>query len=123
MLGIIFSQLKKCAIHVGGEEVWKELLDETGNSGRVYLSTKVYSDEDAVAIAVAAAKRLGKDVPDVLEAFGSFMVTDLIASFGQFGSARMEDSGDGGERGEIHPQGDPRHQPRCDAAPAGGHPD
>ncbi len=82
MHGIIFAELKKFAIEGFGPDIWDALLKEAGLQGKFYLATSAYPDEDAVALVMAASRLSGKAVPELLEAFGEFIVPDLVKTYG-----------------------------------------
>jgi predicted hydrocarbon binding protein len=81
MHGIIFIELKKFVIENFGANTWRELIAQT-TKRTVYLATDVYPDQEVVDIVTAASKALKKPIPDILEAFGEFIVPDLAKVYG-----------------------------------------
>ena len=69
MKGIIFNLLQEVVTREYGEEVWEDLLDDSGASG-AYTSVGSYPDAEAEALVEAAAQRLGSTRDDVLRWFG-----------------------------------------------------
>ncbi len=69
MIGYIFNTLESVVIEEFGEDVWDELLEQTGSEG-VYHSLGNYSDEEAIKLVVAASEKLGKQPSDILRWFG-----------------------------------------------------
>ncbi len=64
-----------------GAHVWKELLDATGLSSRVYLPVSEYPDAEVVALVKTAAEMTKKEPNAVLEDFGEFIAPDLIRMY------------------------------------------
>jgi hypothetical protein len=82
MHGIIFGELKKFVETNHGSETWPKLLTAAGLGPRFYASVKEYPDSEALAIVGAASAALGVPAPAILEAFGEFIVPDLLALYG-----------------------------------------
>lgn len=69
MKGIIFNLLEQVISLEHGEEVWDELLDETGITG-AYTAVGTYPHEQLVSLVEAASRRLGASPWDVERWFG-----------------------------------------------------
>ena len=81
MHGLIFSEIKKYVDTKLGGDTWKQLLNDTGLSSRVYTNVQVYPDAEAVAIVSAASKRTGTPAAAILEDFGQFISSDLLGMY------------------------------------------
>ena len=84
MHGILFLELHKFAISELGTAGWRSAQTASGLRAETYLASKTYPDEDLVARVVAVAEASKKDVDSVLQAFGAFIVPDLVATYGPF---------------------------------------
>ena len=82
MHGIIFGELKKFVDTNHGPETWPKLLTAAGLGPRFYATVKDYPDSEAVAIVGAASAATGTPAATILEAFGEFIVPDLLALYG-----------------------------------------
>jgi len=78
MHGIIFSEMKRYIDARLGADGWNKALAVSGQTGKVFLATKVYPDEDAVDMIAAASRLTGLSVSAVLEDFGEFMAPSLL---------------------------------------------
>jgi hypothetical protein len=76
--GIIFTELKRYADARLGSDGWTKVLAVSGQTGKMFLATKAYPDEDAVDIVGAASRLTGLSVSAVLEDFGEFMAPSLL---------------------------------------------
>lgn len=72
MKGIVFNLLETMVIDTFGLETWDELLLETGSDG-VFVSTDTYADEVLIDLVVAASKKSGIAVNELVRQFGEFM--------------------------------------------------
>jgi hypothetical protein len=67
--GIVFNLLQEVVSREYGEEVWEDLLDDSGASG-AYTSVGSYADEEIEGLVSAAAAKLGLPRAAVLRWFG-----------------------------------------------------
>lgn len=79
MHGIIFEELKGFVTKSLGEEGWPTLLEAAGMQGRVFDQLQAYDDGDILNLVSTASDITGKSVPELLQAFGEFIVPDLLA--------------------------------------------
>jgi hypothetical protein len=81
MHGIVFSELKKFVDKNYGINIWPVLLSASGLNGKAYQPNLPYPDVELIEIVRQACilTELPKD--SLLEAFGKFIVPDLIAVF------------------------------------------
>ncbi len=77
MHGTIFAELKKFVTEKAGLDTWNAILEKSGSKRTVFLVTEAYPDQELVALVGAASQLLQKPVPDILQAFGEFIVPDL----------------------------------------------
>lgn len=77
MHGTIFAELKKFVTEKAGEKTWDAILEKAGSKRMVFLITEAYPDQELVALVGAASQVLQKPAPDILRAFGEFIVPDL----------------------------------------------
>jgi len=82
MNGIIFIELGEFVESKLGQGAWKKLLEDTGMGFPLYVPTHDYPDEEATALIAAASKLTGTPPNELLEAFGEFIVPDLVKMFG-----------------------------------------
>jgi len=82
MHGIVFAELKKYVDERLGGDSWNVLRKEAGLGHKVFLATETYEDKDIVDLVVTAARITGRDVGDILEDFGEFLVPDLLEVYG-----------------------------------------
>ncbi len=69
MKGVIFNAAAEAVIKLGGEDLWDELLDAAGLDGS-YTTLGNYSDDDLIALVVAASEKLGMTVDATTEFIG-----------------------------------------------------
>jgi hypothetical protein len=90
MHGIIFVELKKFADQSFGARTWDRLLSDAGLKMRVFVPFQEYPDADAIALVRAASALTGQSADAVLQAFGEFIVPDLLALYGSLLDARWK---------------------------------
>ena len=81
MLGLIFFSLQKFAQKQFGPTVWTRLFTEAGLPAKLYLPTTDYPDAEAIALVRAASRVSGQPVEELLEAFGTAIVPDLVSLY------------------------------------------
>ena len=75
MKGMVFNMLNDMVEERFGMDAWDQLLDETQpESGGIYTSVEVYPDTEIVAYVVAISGMIDKPIPEVLHAFGHYMM-------------------------------------------------
>ena len=82
MNGLIFIELAKFARTTVGEDAWDEIVAASGCRRRVYVPVTDYPDEDLLALVSTVSDRTGQPIPELLQAFGEFIVPGLIKMFG-----------------------------------------
>jgi predicted hydrocarbon binding protein len=82
MHGIVLKGLKDFVVDHHGHEAWRSIQAEAGLKGRIYVSVTEYSDEEVMMLVEAASSITDTDVPDLLEAFGRFLVPPLLETYG-----------------------------------------
>jgi hypothetical protein len=80
--GIVLMELKKYVEQSYGTSTWKALLLAVDLQHRMYTTMGEYPDAEVLAIVQAASEATGKPTDAVLEAFGRFIVPDLVATYG-----------------------------------------
>ncbi|MFZ5724299.1 MAG: heme NO-binding domain-containing protein [Pseudomonadota bacterium] len=77
MHGVVFSLLKSYVTEKHNAETWRTLLREAGREDTIYVPTRMYPDEEIVAL-VGTACRMTSATPEaVLEDFGIFIAPHL----------------------------------------------
>ena len=82
MNGIIFIELGAFVESKLGPGAWKKLLEEAGLGFPLYVPIQDYPDQDAMTLIAAAARLTGTEPQALLDAFGEFIVPDLVKTFG-----------------------------------------
>ncbi|MGM0590058.1 MAG: heme NO-binding domain-containing protein, partial [Halobacteriota archaeon] len=82
MHGIVLKQLKDFVVEQYDHEAWRTIQAEAGVDGAVYVPVTEYPDEDVLALVGAASELTGIETPDLLEAFGQFIVPPLVQTYG-----------------------------------------
>ncbi|UPV73433.1 heme NO-binding domain-containing protein [Halorussus limi] len=82
MHGIVLKGLKDFVTAEYDREAWRAIQDEAGLGGKVYVPVTEYEDADALNLVDAAAEATGEDPPDLLDAFGRFLVPPLVETYG-----------------------------------------
>lgn len=81
MYGMIFAELKKYVDTKLSGRAWADLLQHTGNGTKIYMNFHNYPDAELGALVNAAAAHTGIAVADILEDFGEFIASDLLAMY------------------------------------------
>lgn len=81
MHGKIFVELKKFVESQSGPDAWSQLLSDAGLGSKMYMPVTEYPDQEIVAIVSAASRATGKSIPELLEAFGEFIVPALLGMY------------------------------------------
>ncbi len=75
MKGMVFTMLNDLVEAQFGINVWDELIDETKPASEgVYTSVEVYPDTELLAYVQALSARTGIPQPDLVRAFGKFVM-------------------------------------------------
>lgn len=82
MHGIVLKGLKDFVVENYGTDGWKQVQEEAGVGGRIYVPVTEYPDEEAVALVAAACKVTGQKPPEVMQAFGAYLVGPLVSTYG-----------------------------------------
>ena len=81
MHGIVLMELKKYVEQSYGSPTWQALLLAAGLQNRMYTAMGEYADAEVLALVQAASEATGKAPDAVLEAFGRFLVPDLVETY------------------------------------------
>lgn len=84
MRGLIFTSLKQFVVDVYGEPAWNQLLVNTGLTGRMYLATDAYPDEEVTALVTAASTLTNLPADILLKDFGRALVPGLVKTYRAF---------------------------------------
>jgi len=76
--GIVFAELRRYVETRAGAGAWARLVDESAVGHRVYLVARQFPDTEFQTLLTAAARHLGANVGDLLEAFGEFIAPELV---------------------------------------------
>ncbi|NHN57947.1 heme NO-binding domain-containing protein [Halorussus rarus] len=82
MHGIVLKGLKDFVTAEYDDEAWRTVRDRADLGGTVYVPVTEYADADALALVEAASAVTGESVPDLLDAFGRFLVPSLVETYG-----------------------------------------
>lgn len=82
MHGIVLKGLKDFVVEQYDHDTWVALQEEAGVPGRLYVPVSEYPDEDVLALVATASEMTETPVPDLLEAFGEFLVPQLLDTYG-----------------------------------------
>lgn len=88
MKGIVFNLLESMVEEQFGLEAWDALLDEVGSDG-VFVSTDTYTDDQLVALVVAASNKTGIAVNDLVRKLGEFMFPRFREKYPDFFNEEM----------------------------------
>ena len=83
MKGVVFNLLNEMVEERFGFEAWESLLEATGSDG-VFVATESYPDEELLALVGAASEATGIAVPDLVRAFGTYMVPRFREHYPKF---------------------------------------
>ncbi|WP_157593659.1 heme NO-binding domain-containing protein [Pontibacter actiniarum] len=84
MHGSIFVFLKRFVENSYDFSTWIRLSEETGINRTMYQMNEMYPVQELTAVVEALSTLSGKDKYQVLEEFGTFLVTDLLLIFKKF---------------------------------------
>ncbi|KAB1186627.1 MULTISPECIES: heme NO-binding domain-containing protein [Haloferax] len=82
MHGIVLNQLKSFVVETYDRDTWATLQQEAGLPGKLYVPVTEYPDEDVLALVETASELTEIPIPDLLEAFGEFLVPPLLETYG-----------------------------------------
>lgn len=75
MKGIVFNIFGDLVTDSFGWETWDQLIENTRpESNAVYTSTQVYPDDELIAYVTELSKITGAPPPDLIRAFGTYMM-------------------------------------------------
>lgn len=75
MKGIVFNMLGDMVEEQFGMDVWDDLIDATAPESKgIYTSVEVYPDAELLNYVGEIAKHTGAEIPDVIRAFGRYML-------------------------------------------------
>jgi hypothetical protein len=80
--GSIFTSLEKYANTRFGPGGFARLCREAGLGDRIFLTIRLYPDDEAFALIGAASRMSSIDVHVLLEDFGAFLARDLMSMYG-----------------------------------------
>lgn len=81
MHGSIFVELRQFVFTTFGEGHWEAILESAHIGHKSYVATQIYPDLEAVRIVAAASDRTQLPMHGLLESFGEFLATSLIARY------------------------------------------
>jgi hypothetical protein len=81
--GVIFNLVEDVVRAESGDDVWDEVVDESGVTG-AYTSLGSYPDADLVALAATVARRSGTDTGAVVRHVGHQSIQTLAARYPEF---------------------------------------
>ncbi|HNI11096.1 MAG TPA: heme NO-binding domain-containing protein, partial [bacterium] len=84
MHGIVFLELRKFVEQNMGKDGWRNLLKQTEIEVDHYMPSQTYPDSELYALVASACSMTGQPVNAILEAFGKFMVPNLVSVYGAF---------------------------------------
>lgn len=84
MRGLIFTSLKEFVIDGYGEPAWSQLPANAGLTGRTYLATDAYPDEEVTALVTAASALTNLPADILLRDFGQALVPGLVKTYRAF---------------------------------------
>ncbi len=82
MHGIIFKEMQRYVSKRFGLPAWYALLKGVALEQQLYLPTQQYPDAEITALVAGVAVLSGDTVPATLEAFGEFLVPNLLQVYG-----------------------------------------
>jgi predicted Ser/Thr protein kinase len=83
MHGLIFLQFQRFTNKHGGASAWESLLLDARLAIKPYSPTRIYPDEEMLALVDAASRYFDMSAGAVLEAFGEFVAPELIRLYGR----------------------------------------
>jgi hypothetical protein len=92
MYGMINKAIRTLVIREAGEEVWEQVLEESGIDEDVYEDLEAYDDGVTFSLVGAVSETLGVPPGDVLEMFGVYWATDVAPKgYGEYFNAFGDD--------------------------------
>lgn len=82
MHGIVLKGLKDFVTEEYDHEAWATIQREAGVEGQVYVPITEYEDADVLGLVEAASEVTDIPIPDLLDAFGRFLVPPLVETYG-----------------------------------------
>lgn len=82
MHGIILKGLKDFVTDEYDQETWNQICESADVPRKLYVPVTDYPDEHLFALVEAAVELSGEDVPDLLQAFGQYVVPGLVQTYG-----------------------------------------
>jgi len=82
MHGIVLKGLKDFVVEQYDHETWRTLRRNAGIEMKMYVPVSEYPDEEVVALVETAVEMTGIEAPDLLAAFGEFLVPRLVETYG-----------------------------------------
>jgi hypothetical protein len=80
--GLIHVELQRFVETNHGREAWSAVLAKAGIEDPMYNALSIYPDEEIVRIVDAAVALTGASEADLLEAFGAFLVPQILRVYG-----------------------------------------
>jgi hypothetical protein len=81
MHGIFLTEFKKYVKSTRGDAAWDAIRARAGLDSRVFAPTQHYPDGEVAALVAAASEMDGIAAAQILEAYGRFIVADLLALY------------------------------------------
>ncbi len=81
--GIILNLLERVTVDAHGEQLWDELLDQTGLTG-AYTALGNYEDAEVLALVAGLGELTGQDQPTLLRWFGREAIVPLRERYPAF---------------------------------------
>ncbi len=82
MHGVVFTELQKFVVSQHGHDGWNALLDKASLGRKIYLPAGEYPDLEIASLVSTASGMTGSSQPEILEAFGEFIVPSLLRMYG-----------------------------------------
>lgn len=80
MKGVIFNAVEEAVVNLYSEDVWDDLLDAAGVSGR-YTSLGSYDDAELIALVEAAVEMTGIDATELVKVLGRHSFPHLASRY------------------------------------------
>jgi len=82
MKGVIFNAVEEAVVNLYSEDVWDDLLDAAGLSGR-YTSLGNYDDSELTALVLAAVEMTGIDANELIKVLGRHSFPHLASRYSE----------------------------------------
>lgn len=82
MHGSILKGLKDFVVQTYDHETWQAICDEADVPRTMYVPVSNYPDEYLFSLVEAAVDLSGEETSDLLRAFGEFLVSELVNTYG-----------------------------------------